>query len=315
MQERHRVGTRNDWRGRRVLITGATGFIGRHLVERAIRTGATVTTLSRAAANIPGVSAHRIVDIGDRETTGLAIRELQPEAILHVASSGVTEKTEFSEMLRSNAIGTDNLLSAAKSLKKPPSFVMAGSGYEYAPQTRPLTEDDPVGPRSAYGISKAAATFCAATYAAEVPITVLRIFNVYGPGERLPRLLPYIVQNARSGQPIELTSCEQVRDFVYVRDIASLFWRALECQSVGGQMRILNASSGTAVRLKDFVCIAIRVLAKHGLKAQPEFGARPYKTGEPMYYVADTTRLRSTFGDLQFTTLDNGIKQTLEARV
>jgi UDP-glucose 4-epimerase len=144
---------------------------------------------------------------------------------------------------------------------------------------------------------------------------VLRIFNVYGPGERLPRLLPYIVENARSGQPIELTSCEQVRDFVYVRDLASLFWRALECPSADGQVRILNAGSGTAVRLKDFVCIAIRALAKQGIRAQIEFGARPHKESEPMYYVSNTSRLRSTLGDLQFTAFDTGIEQTLETRL
>jgi nucleoside-diphosphate-sugar epimerase len=253
------------------------------------------------------------VDIGDGENAVRAIREVQPDAILHAASVGVTEKADFLEMLRSNAVGTDNLLSAAKALKNPPSIVMAGSGYEYVPQSRPLTEDDPIGPTSTYGISKVAATFCAGSYSAELPITVLRIFNVYGPGERLPRLLPYIVHNARSGKPIELTSCEQVRDFAYVGDIASLFWRALECPHDDGHLRILNAGSGTAVRLKDFVCAVVRVLAKRGIKAQVEFGARPYKTGEPMHYASDSSRLRKTLGSFPFTTPEAGIQQSLES--
>jgi nucleoside-diphosphate-sugar epimerase len=272
-----------------------------------------VTTLSRAPAKILGTYAHLTVDIGDREEIRRAIRELEPNAILHAASLGVIEKVELLEMLRINAVGTDNLLAAAKSLKARPPVVIAGSGYEYAPQSRPLTEYDPIRPASPYGISKAAATFCAASYSAEIPITVLRIFNVYGPGERVPRLLPYIVENAKSGKPIELTSCEQVRDFVYVRDIASLFWRALECPPVDGQLRILNAGSGMAVRLKEFVCTVIRVLARQGINAQAEFGSRPYKSGEPMYYVAANSRLEEALGSFPFTTPEAGIRQSLES--
>ena len=308
------MGATNDWRGRRVLITGATGFIGCHLVERALRAQAFVTTLSRTRANIPGSCGHLVVDIGDRETTRAAIEDLQPDAILHAASLGVTEKAEFLEMLRSNAVGTDNLLSAAKSLKKPPPVVMAGSGYEYAPQPRSLTEDDPICPVSLYGISKAAATFCAANYSADIPITVLRVFNVYGPGERLPRLLPYIVQSAELGNLVELTDCEQIRDFTYVRDVAPLFWQALESPPNDRRLRILNIGSGSAMPLKAFVCAIIKTLEEQGVKAQVRFGARSHKPEEPMYYAPDTSRLRSTLGNLQFTTFDVGIRQTLEAK-
>lgn len=302
-----------DWHGRRVLITGATGFIGRFLVERALRARAIVTTLSRTPANVPGSCGHLVVDIGDRESTLRGIKELRPEAILHAASSGVTEKVEYSQMLHSNALGTDNLLSAAKSLKEPPPVVIAGSGYEYAAQARPLMESDLVFPSSPYGISKAAATFCAANYSADVPITVLRIFNVYGPGERLPRLLPYIVENARLGHPVDLTACDQIRDFVYVHDLASIFWHVLECVPPKGRLRILNVGSGLALPLRDFVCVVIRVLERQGVKAQVEFGARPYRSGEPMYYVANPSRLIEVLGSIPETPLEVGITETIAA--
>ena len=307
------MGTTGDWRGRRVLITGATGFIGRHLVERALRSGAVVTTLSRSQTTISGASAHISVDVGSRSEIWQAIRDLEPAAILHAASSGVTEKSEFSEMLRSNALGTDNLLSAAASLPTPPCVVMAGSGYEYAARSRPLTEDDPIFPASPYGVSKAAATFCAANYATGMPITVLRIFNVYGPGERRPRLLPYIVQNAKLGNPVELTACEQVRDFIYVRDLASLFWRALESSPENGQLRTLNVGSGSPMPLKSFVCTVLHVLLEQGVKAQVKFGARPYRADEPMYYAADTNRSQETLGNLTLTTVEAGVRQSIES--
>ena len=305
--------TTSDWRGRRVLITGATGFIGRCLVDHALRAQAIVTTLSRKPANLPGVSKHLTVDIGDRRIILRAIEELQPEAILHVAASGVSEATEYSEMLHSNALGTDNLLSAAKLLKQPPFVVMAGSGYEYGEQTRPLTEDDPICPSSPYGISKVAATLCAANHSAHIPITVLRIFNVYGPGERLPRLLPYIVKNAKLGLPVDLTACDQVRDFIYVNDLASIFWRALESAPQKGRLRILNVGSGLALSLKGFVHLVMRELERQGIKAQIEFGARPYRSGEPMYYVANPSRLKEVLGCIPGTSLEVGVTETVAA--
>ena len=262
---------------------------------------------------IPGASAHIALDLGSRSEVRKAIQDLEPAAILHAASSGVTEKVEFSEMLRSNVAGADNLLSAAASLSNAPSVVMAGSGYEYAAQSRPLTEDDPIFPASLYGITKAAATYCAANYATSLPITVLRVFNVYGRGERLPRLLPYIVQNARVGSPVEVTACEQIRDFIYVRDLASIFWRALECSPKNGQLRTLNVGSGSPVPLRDFVCNVVRILQEEGVNAQVKFGARPYRAGEPMYYAADTSRMAALLGNQPVTPLVVGVRDTLES--
>jgi nucleoside-diphosphate-sugar epimerase len=262
---------------------------------------------------IHGASAHIALDLGSRSEVWKSIQDLGPAAILHAASSGVTEKVEFSEMLRSNVAGADNLLSAAASLSSPPSVVMAGSGYEYAAQSRPLTEDDPIRPASPYGISKAAAAFCAANYATGMPITVLRIFNVYGPGERLPRLLPYIVRNAKLGNPVKLTACEQVRDFIYVQDLASIFWRALEYSPENGQLRTLNVGSGSPVPVRDFVCTVVRVLREEGVNAQVKFGARPYRANEPMYYAPDTSRLHETLGRPSLTFREVGIRQFVEA--
>jgi nucleoside-diphosphate-sugar epimerase len=307
------MGTTGEWRDRRVLITGATGFIGHYLVERALRSGAVVTTLSRSRATIPGASAHIALDLGLRSEVWKSLQDLEPAAILHAAASGVTEKVEFPEMLRSNVAGTDNLLSAAASLSNPPSVVMAGSGYEYAAQSRPLTEDDPIFPASLYGISKAAATYCAAHYATRMPITVLRVFNVYGPGERLPRLLPFIVQNARAGSPVELTACDQIRDFIHVRDLASLFWRALDCSPENGELRTLNVGSGSPEPLRVFVCTVARVLQENGVRAQVKFGVLAYRGGEPMYYAANTSRMAAILGNPPLTRLEVGVRNTVES--
>jgi len=304
------VATRS-WKGSKLLITGATGFLGRHLVGKATESGAIVITTSRSET--PAREAgHVAIDLCNRSRVLGLLREVVPDGILHAASAGTSDKVGFAQLMRANAVGTENLLAAAVALPQPPAVVMAGSGYEYAPQSRDLTEDDPVGPVTPYGISKAAAAFCAGIYAARMPITLLRIFNVYGPGEREPRLLPYVAACARAGRVIELTACEQVRDFVFVKDVAALFWRALERSPQDRHLRILNVGSGSPAPLKRFVALLLEALREKGLNPHVEFGARRYRVGEPMYYAADITRLRKTLGKLPHTTLEVGIRQTLD---
>ena len=129
----------------------------------------------------------------------------------------------------------------------------------------------------------------------------------------MPRLLPYIVRNARVGSPVEVTACEQIRDFIYVRDLASLFWRALECSPANGQLRILNVGSGSPVPLRVFVCTVAQVLQEEGVRAQVKFGARPYRAGEPMYYAADTGLMATILGNPPVTPLEVGVRDTVES--
>ena len=304
--------TPSSWQGRKVLITGATGFLGRHLVAMAAETGAVAITTSRSETTA-GIAGHVALDLCDRSRVLAVLKEVAPAGILHAAAAGASENVEFAQLIRTNVVGTENLLAAALALPQPPVVVLAGSGYEYAPQSRDLREDDPVCPVTPYGVSKAAAAFCAGIYATRMPITLLRIFNVYGPGEREPRLLPSTVACARAERVIELTDCEQVRDFVFVKDVAGIFWRALERPPQDRRLRILNVGSGSPAPLKQFVAVLLEALREKGLDPRPKFGARPHHVGEPMYYAGDTSRLRETLGKLPRTSLQEGIRQTLDA--
>src|SRR5271165_6633145 len=135
----------SSWRGNKVLITGATGFLGRHLVAMAAETGAIVITTSRSDATT-GAAEHVAMDLCDRARVSAMLREVAPSGILHTAVAGASEEVGFAQLMRTNVVGTENLLAAAFALPQQPAVVLAGSGYEYAPQSRDLTEGDPVCP-------------------------------------------------------------------------------------------------------------------------------------------------------------------------
>lgn len=298
---------------RRVLVTGASGFIGKHVVAMGQRLGAELHVLCRNG--LPGLHLREwLVDIRNAEAVKDAVSAVQPEGILHLVARGVAYgSSSLANLLEVNTVGLVNLLEAAGALRMPPSVVIAGSGFEYAPNNSPLSELDPLLPASAYGVSKAAATMLAALYAGRMPITVLRLFSLYGPGELEPRLTPSIIEKAIRGESIDLTAGEQIRDYTFVEDAAEAFWRALATSEKITSLRVLNVATGVQVILRQFVEALAGVLEDHGIEADLRFGARPYRTDELMVYCADVSRLQSSLSWVPGTPLEAGLTQTVDA--
>lgn len=297
----------------RALITGGSGFIGRHALMMASGYSDEVYNLSRTSpGEIPGVH-HHSMDLADTASVSRFIRETQPQAILHLAATGVSyDSNDLARLLTINVLGLQAMLEAAAALPQEPHCVLAGSWFEYAPQSRPLHEDDELSHRLPYSVSKIAAASIAHHYARRLPVTIMRIFSVYGPGEQLPRLLPYIIDRAQTGESIDVTPGEQQRDYVYVRDVAEGFWRAaLHKPEPNDTARILNLGSGRGISLRDFMETAAAVLETFQIRARFAFGARPYRQDEVMLALADTTRLRQILGWVPKTTIQDGLRQTI----
>ncbi len=307
------MGELSDLAGRRVLVTGGSGFIGARVVALGVARGAQVTAVSREGAAVPGARS-LAVDLRDADAVARAVRLAAPAAILHLAAAGVCgDALPLSELVRVNVLGLANLLDAARDLVPGPDIVISGSGAEYAPQDRPISEADPVAPVTAYGIAKSAASLCAAWYASAMPVTILRFFNVYGEGESRTRLIPTIVRDTVAQRPVRLTSGEQLRDFVHVDDAATCMWRALERPAAAGSLRVLNVGSGAPVRLRAFVEAVLRILRDAGHEPQVVFGARPLRPGEAMTYVADTARVRMALAWTPTIAMDDGLRRAVES--
>jgi UDP-glucose 4-epimerase len=296
----------------RVLLTGATGFVGSHVLNLGIALGAEIHVLSRSPFVRPGITVWN-GDLTRADQVTEVLSAVKPDAILHLAAGGVAYGSQAtSDLLRVNTVGLASVLEATAVLDLHPAVVVAGSGFEYAPQARELRETDPIGPTSSYGLSKAAATMVATLFAGQMPITILRLFSLYGPGEQEPRLVPYVIAQARKRQPVDLTPGTQVRDYTFVGDAAEAFWRALAVPPRAEQPRILNVASGRIVTLRCFTELLAQEMSQHGLFPDLRFGARPFRPDELMHYTADRSLLIKTLGWSPTTSLEQGLAQTVE---
>lgn len=289
--------------GRRVLLTGATGFVGRHLAGQALAAGVELHVLTRSTA-LPGAVAHH-ADLTDAAGVRAAMRSARPHVLIHAAAPGVGfGSMPLGQMLAVTAGGTEALYAAAAELPQPPQVIHLGSGFEYTPADHPVDEGASIVPSGGlYGAAKAAGAAVAGAYAGRLTMTLLRPFHIYGPGEASRRLGPSVIAETLAGRPVELTGGEQVRDFLHVDDCARAIWLAADS---GQGFRVLNLGSGERRPLRDYIAAIGRALAAAGHEPDLRFGAVPYRPGEPMVSVPDLSRLRATLDWRAAVPLEDG---------
>ncbi len=289
---------------KRVLLTGATGFLGRHILERLLAGGwCEVHAACRRppADDLRSVRWH-VADLRDPAAAALLVATVRPTHLLHaawIATPG--QYLHAAENLDWLAAGL--ALARAFGEQGGERFVGVGSSAEYAPDDAPCREDDtPIRPATLYGQSKAAcwqAVHAAATHYG-VSAAWGRVFLPYGPGDAPQRLIPSLVAALKEGRAIETSHGLQERDFVFVSDIAAMFSALLKSPASGA----FNIGSGRG----EAVRTVIERLADHfGGREGLRFGARPLAPGEPMHLVADMSKTRAVFAGIEPLSLSEGL--------
>jgi nucleoside-diphosphate-sugar epimerase len=296
----------------RVLVTGGTGFIGASLVRDLLRAGHEVHLTMRASSSrwrltgVEHVLKFHQVDLMDEPALRRVVSAVTPDVIYHLAGHGVyPSQKERNAIFAANVLATGNLLSALEGhdYKR---LVHAGSSAEYGYKNGPLTEDDPPQPRNDYGVAKASATLlCQAEAFKGRPVTTVRIFTAYGPWETLPRLVPYVMDCCRRGEPPQLTSGRQRRDFIFVQDVVELLQHAATHPGAAG--KILHAATGQTRSVREAVAA---VLSLGNTSLAPVFGSVPRQTGEPEDWSASIERTTEWTGWRPRFDLRSGLEQT-----
>lgn len=293
-----------DFRDRRILVTGATGFIGRLLTRRLVAAGAAVHGTSRQSQpETPGVVWHA-VDLAQADAAGRLVRRVAPDAILHLASfvAGARELAAVLPAFQANLASTVYLLAAAEE-HGVSRFVQAGSLEEPA-----ADEPLPV-PSSPYAAAKAGAASYLRMFHAlyGTPVVHARIFMVYGPGQLdLKKLIPYVILARLRGEEVRLSSGTRPVDWVFVDDVVEGLLRLVLSEGVEGQT--VDLGTGQLHTVRDVVEKLYQQLSPG---ESPIFGGLEDRAMEQVRQArVDATE--ALLGWRPTTSLDDGLAATID---
>lgn len=301
-------------------MTGAAGFVGRWVARCLTASGARLTLAVRdAEAATPiftGWGVEGEVVEADLARPGVAqelVETHQPQVIFNLAGYGVDRSEKDSELGR--RINTELVCELADAVNRSDPgewsgqrLLHVGSAFEYGWAGGNLSEDGPVEPIGWYGASKIKATQELVERSKHDGLKAItaRLFTVYGPGEHQGRLLPSLLDAARTGDPLSLTAGTQQRDFTYVGDVAEGLCRLATLETC--DQPVVNLATGKLHSVRSFAEIAARVLGIGGEKLR--FGAIPQRGEEMVHEPVSTERLNRLLSWVPSTEIEAGVRKT-----
>lgn len=311
------------WQGKQVLVTGAGGFIGSHLVERLIAEGANVRAFvrynSRGDAGLLRLTPKEILqkvqivagDIRDTDAIHKAVEGTQIVFHLGALISIPYSYLHPLEVAEANVMGTLNVLMACNKLKVE-RLIHTSTSEVYGTALRvPIDEDHPLQGQSPYSASKIGADKLAESFhcAYSLPVVTVRPFNTYGPRQSTRAVIPTIITQALAKSVIRLGNLDTTRDFTYVDDTVDGFIKAAETPGVDG--KTMNLGTGSEIKIGTLV---EKIIHLTGSSAQIEVDSsrlRPTDS-EVQRLLSNNALAAATIGWTPRNSFDDGLKKTID---
>ena len=296
----------------RVLVTGASGFVGSYLTKYLVAQGHSVAVLVRNPTTATRLKAvlGQVTFIENSLEQFLqeekALSEFCPNIVYHLAWEGVNKNDREGFNHDKNFSNTINLLKLAHEVGCQ-SFVGLGSQAEYESSSTALNENSNTNPKSAYGKSKLETFNSSRELARELEIRFswIRLFSAYGYSDHENALIPFVIKKLLAKESPNLTFGEQLWDFIYIEDAVKAIAAVGTKPHASG---VFNLGSGNVVSIRDM----LKTL-KNIIKTEVElgFGKIPYSSQQIMHLEADITRIKAIIGWQPETTLCNGLTKTV----
>ena len=274
----------------KIVVTGASGFIGSHFLQYTLSTGDhTVIAVRRNSLSQPRISLLKQPLWINRQLNEVEIDDFQGcDVLVHLAThTGNVPYDSLQNCIYWNCNAVLDLLETAR-IAGVKSFIIAGSCFEYGKSGNRysyIPTDAPLEPSNSYATSKALASIAIRQWAEEhrVALEILRVFHVYGEGELFTRFWPSLRSAALEGRDFPMTNGEQLRDFQPVTSVARVFLdRALHVSSLVNHFNIFNLSSSSPLTIKDF---AIQQWKLFDARGDLLFGKLPYRSSEVFSFL------------------------------
>jgi UDP-glucose 4-epimerase len=278
----------------KVLVTGATGFVGRHLVPELARRHDVTCVVRRRPTNLDlGAAGTVEADLSDPGFGERLPRDV--EVVVHLAQAYQPFPDRADELFGVNAASTQGLAEFARAVGAR-RFVLASSGSVYKPARAPLDEDSPTVPTSYHPATKLMAEMLLAHYRPYFTLAVLRLFAPYGPGQT-DRLIPRMIESVRAGTPITLSRGGEPRiNPIHIADLVRIVVQAVE----DARSYTVNVAGPEAVSIRELAEIVGRLLGR-----EPRFTDRDGEVAGD--FVADTGLMHRLFSVGELTGLERGV--------
>lgn len=304
------------WDRRIVLITGANGFVGSHLVNRLILKKAKVIALSKKEEKTLSGTINEMASVEDFEKLNDIVRRNKVNIIFHLAAQPIVEVGRKNPLstFEVNIRGTWNILEVARknNIQK---VIVASTVHVYGDNPKvPFKEEYFPQPSRPYETSKACADLLAQSYADtyDLPVEIPRFANIYGPGDfNFSRLIPKVIRSILKGKKPEVWDIGSVRDFLYIDDAINAYLMLAQKQLVGGKrLRVYNFGAGKPIKVYDLVLKIIQLLNKD-MKVKTETPPKE-RFSEIKKQYASIAKAKRELGWYPAVTLEKGLSKTIK---
>jgi len=299
----------------KILITGATGFIGANTARFFLEKGHEIFLMVHNSDKLWRIEDIKdkvkiyTANISDKKLVEKIVLEIQPNYVFHLAHYGGNKGETSHDLIRQTIIeGTVALYEACSKLSSLKAIINTGSSSEYGSQTEAMNEKMLVAPNTEYGLAKVWTTLYG-QYLAQTkgfPVVTVRLFSVFGPYEAPNRLISRSIIRCLTGKDLELADPKTVRDFIYIEDVLDAFQTLIENPQIG---KVFNIGTGVQTSLEEVARLIIK-LTDAGVSVK--WGSFPNQTFDTATWKADTSYAETTIPWKANHSFESGILKTIE---